>query len=146
MRIVRTMMTGVLLVAISFCFYATAYAQGSNFGTIRGNVTDANGAVIPNAAVQITDATTGISRDITTNGVGDYEVAALKPGKYKVTVTAAGFKSTNMEAVVSGADVVRADFKMEVGAQTESVIVVGGEAGVVGGPERLEVELEGLGR
>jgi len=125
------MMTGVLLVAISLCFYATAYAQGSNFGTIRGNVTDANGAVIPNAAVQITDATTGISRDITTNGVGDYEVAALKPGKYKVTVTAAGFKSTNMEAVVSGADVVRADFKMEVGAQTESVIVVGGEAGVI---------------
>jgi hypothetical protein len=33
--------------------------------------------------------------------------------------------------VVSGSDVVRADLKMEVGAQTENVIVVGGEAGVI---------------
>jgi hypothetical protein len=36
-----------------------------------------------------------------------------------------------MDAVVSGSDTVRADLKLEVGAQTESVIVVGGEAGVI---------------
>jgi protocatechuate 3,4-dioxygenase beta subunit len=43
-----------------------------------------------NAAVQITDQATNLSRDATTNSEGNYEVAALKPGKYKVTVTAAG--------------------------------------------------------
>src|SRR6185369_8176712 len=62
---------------------------------------------------------------------GNYEVVALKPGTYKVTVTATGFKTTNLDAVVSGSDTVRADLKLEVGAQTESVVVVGGEAGVI---------------
>jgi len=87
--------------------------------------------VITNAAVHITDQATGLGRDETTNREGDYEVAALKPGTYKVAVTAPGFKTTTMDAVVSGSDVVRADLKMEVGAQTESVIVVGGEAGLI---------------
>ncbi|HSE21202.1 MAG TPA: carboxypeptidase-like regulatory domain-containing protein, partial [Pyrinomonadaceae bacterium] len=131
MRIRRIMTASVLMVGILCCCYATTYAQGTNLGTIRGTVTDANGAVVTNAAIQVTDQATGISRDVTTNSAGDYEVPALKPGTYKVTVTATGFKTTNMDAVVSGSDVVRADLKLEVGAATESVIVVGGEAGLI---------------
>jgi len=125
------MTASFLIVGILFCLHSATYAQGSNLGTIRGTVTDANGAVITNAAVQITDQATGLSRDVTTNSEGDYEVAALKPGTYKVAVTAPGFKTTNMDAKVSGSDVVRADLKMEVGAQTENVIVVGAEAGLI---------------
>ncbi len=131
MRIGRMMTASLMLVGIVFCFSTTSYAQGTNLGTIRGTITDINGAVLPNAAVRITDQATGISRDFTTNGEGNYEVAALKPGTYKVTVTANGFKTTSMDAVVAGSDTVRADLKMEVGAQTENVIVVGSEAGVI---------------
>ena len=56
---------------------------GTNLGTIRGTVTDANGAVIPNASVKITDKGTGLSRDLTTNGEGNYVAAALKSGTYE---------------------------------------------------------------
>src|SRR5258705_4158035 len=131
MRIVRTIITSFLVAGCLLCFSGTGYSQGTNLGTIRGTVTDANGALIPNAAVQVTDQTTGISRDITTNSEGNYEAAALKPGTYKVTVTAMGFKTTSIDAILSGSDTVRADVKIEVGAQTESVIVVGGEAGII---------------
>jgi len=131
MKIGRITITSLMLVGIFIGFSRTGYAQGSNLGTIRGTITDANGAVLPNAAVLVTDQATGLSRNFTTNGEGDYEVVALKPGKYKVTVTANGFKTTSMDAVVSGSDTVRADMKLEVGAQTENVIVVGGEAGVI---------------
>ena len=131
MRIGRITITSLMLVGIFIGFSRTGYAQGSNLGTIRGTITDANGAVLPNAAVQVTDQATGLSRNFTTNGEGNYEVVALKPGTYKVTVTATGFKTTSMDAVVSGSDVVRADLKLEVGPQTENVIVVGGEAGVI---------------
>src|SRR6476659_5274124 len=131
MKIVRTAMMGILVTGFLLCCIGTAQAQGTNLGTIRGTVTDANGAVLPNAAVQVTDLATGLSRDLTTNSEGNYEVVALKPGTYKVTVTATGFKTTNIDAVVSGSDTVRADLKLEVGAQTDSVIVVGGEAGVI---------------
>lgn len=131
MRIGRITIASIALVGILICFSTTGYAQGSNLGTIRGTVTDANGAVLPNAAVQVTDQATGLSRDMTTNGEGNYEAAALKPGTYKITVTATGFKTSSIDAVLSGADTVRADLKMEVGAQTENVIVVGGEAGLI---------------
>ena len=131
MRIGRIMTASLMLVGIVFCFSTTSYAQGTNLGTIRGTITDANGAVLPNASVRITDQATGISRDLTTNGEGNFEAVALKPGTYKVTVSANGFKTTSMDAVVAGSDTVRADLRMEVGAQTENVIVVGGEAGVI---------------
>src|SRR5215831_11393257 len=88
MRIARTVMTGVVFATGLFLLSITGYSQGTNLGTIRGTVTDPNGATIPNAAVQVTDQATGISRDLTTDGQGNYEAAALKPGTYKVTVTA----------------------------------------------------------
>jgi hypothetical protein len=121
-----------LLIALCFlCGAISAFAQGSNLGAIRGTVTDPNGAIIPNAAVQITDQSTGLSRDLTTNSEGNYEAAALKSGTYKVSVTAAGFKTTITEVAVKGADIVRADLRIEVGAQSESVTITGGEAGLI---------------
>jgi len=131
MKIARTITTSLFIAAGIFCFAASAYAQGTNFGTIRGTVTDPNGANVPNATVQVTDQATGISRDLTTDKDGNYEAAALKPGTYKVTVSASGFKTTTIDAAVQGSDVVRADIKIEVGAQTQNVTIVGGEAGVI---------------
>jgi hypothetical protein len=113
------------------CVSVTIYSQGTNLGTIRGTVTDPNGAVIPNAAVKITDQTTGLSRDVSTDAEGNYEAAALKAGTYKITVSAAGFKTSEVDAVLKGSDVVRADVRTEVGAQSENVLITGGEAGII---------------
>jgi hypothetical protein len=131
MKIVRTVMTGVLVTGFLLCFIGTTYSQGTNLGTIRGTVTDPNGAVIPNAAVQITDKVTGLTRDLTTNGEGNYEAPALKPGRYEVSVTATGFKKTVVEAVLSGSETVRADIKAEVGTQNETVLITGTDAGLI---------------
>ena len=131
MKIVRTIMTSVLVAGFLLCFVGTAYPQGTNLGTLRGTVTDPNGAVIPNAAVKITDQTTGLSRDLTTDAEGNYEAAALKPGTYKISVSASGFKTSEVDAVIKGADVVRADVRTEIGAQSENVLITGGEAGLI---------------
>ncbi|MEP6913657.1 MAG: TonB-dependent receptor, partial [bacterium] len=131
MRIARTIIMSLLVSTSFFCLASPSYSQGTNLGAIRGTVTDPNGAIIPNASVQVTDQTTGISRDLTTDSEGNYEAAALKPGNYKVTVTAAGFKTTVIEAVVKGSDTVRVDVKAEIGAQSETVTVSGEEAGLI---------------
>lgn len=131
MKIVRTIMTSVLVAGFLLCLMSTVYSQGTNLGTLRGTVTDPNGAVIPNATVKITDQTTGLSRDLTTDGEGNYEAAALKPGTYKVSITASGFKTTEVDAVIKGSDVVRADVRAEVGPQSENVLVTGAEAGII---------------
>ena len=121
MRNVRTIITSLLVTGCLIGLAGTGYSQGTNLGTIRGSVTDPNGAVIPNAAVQITDQATGLSRDLTTDSQGNYEAGALKPGNYKVTVTAPGFKTTVADVVVSGSDIVLANIKTEIGAPSESV-------------------------
>src|SRR5215470_14768179 len=131
MRIVRTIISSALALGMLLCVSVTIYSQGTNLGTIRGTVTDPNGAVIPNAAVKITDQTTGLARDVTTDADGNYEALALKPGTYKITVSATGFKTAEVDAVVKGADVVRADVRTEVGAQSENVLITGAEAGVI---------------
>ncbi|HET6975189.1 MAG TPA: TonB-dependent receptor [Pyrinomonadaceae bacterium] len=131
MKILRTVMTSVLVTGVLLCCMSAALAQGTNLGTIRGTVSDVNGAVIPNASVKITDKATGLSRDLTTNGEGNYEAAALKPGSYEVMVVATGFKKTIVETVLNGSETVRADIKAEVGTQNETVTVSGNDAGLI---------------
>src|ERR1043165_3688504 len=131
MKIVRTITRSVLVAGFLLCLISTVYSQGTNLGTLRGTVTDPAGAVIPNAAVKVTDQSTGLSRDLTTDGEGNFEVTALKAGTYKVTVTATGFKTSEVDAVIKGSDVVRADVRTEVGAQSENVLITGAEAGLI---------------
>ncbi|HEY0380220.1 MAG TPA: carboxypeptidase-like regulatory domain-containing protein [Pyrinomonadaceae bacterium] len=126
----RTIIASLLVTFCLFCLASAGYSQGTNLGTIRGTVTDPNGDVIPGAAVQVTDQETGLSRDATTDSQGTYEAAALKPGSYKVTVTAAGFKTTVIDVIVNGTEVVAADVKTEIGAPSESVSITA-EAGLI---------------
>ncbi|HKQ51724.1 MAG TPA: carboxypeptidase-like regulatory domain-containing protein, partial [Pyrinomonadaceae bacterium] len=126
----RTIIASLLVTFCLFCLTSAGYSQGTNLGTIRGTVTDPNGDVIPDAAVQVTDQETGLSRDVTTDSQGTYEAAALKPGNYKVTVTASGFKTTVIDVIVNGAEVVAADVKTEIGAPSESVSITT-EAGLI---------------
>lgn len=118
---------------IAFCFLCGAisvFAQGSNSGAIRGRVTDPNGASVAGASVKITDLGTGIVRDLTTNGDGEYEASTLKSGKYGVTIAAPNFKSSVIEVVLTGSDTVRADAKLEVGIPGETVNVTQ-DAGII---------------
>ena len=121
MRNIRTIITSLLVTGCLLGLAGTGYSQGTNLGTIRGSVTDPNGAVIPSAAVKITDQATGLSRDLTTDSQGNYEAGALKPGNYKVNVTAPGFKTTIVDVVVSVSDIVVTNIKTEIGAPSESV-------------------------
>ena len=123
MRITRTIIASVLVTGWLLCLASTGYSQGTNLGTIRGSVKDPNGAVIANAAVKITDQATGLSRELTTDSDGNYEAGALKPGNYKVNVTATGFKTTVVDVVVNGSDIVVTNIKTEIGAPSESVSI-----------------------
>ena len=85
----------IILVALCFlCGAVSVFAQGTNSGTIRGRVTDPNGASVAGASVKVTDLGTGIDTDLTTNGDGDYEASTLKSGSYRVTITSPNFKSS----------------------------------------------------
>ncbi|HZB87504.1 MAG TPA: TonB-dependent receptor [Terracidiphilus sp.] len=68
-----------------------AQAQTGNAGVIRGTVTDPSGAVIPNAAVHLTNSVSGLDRTTTTDATGQFQFANIPFNPYEVTVTATGF-------------------------------------------------------
>lgn len=68
-------------------------------GTLRGTVTDANGAVVPNATVVVRNKETGLERTVTTSGDGLYNMAFLPIGDYEVEVTRTDFARLRRENV-----------------------------------------------
>jgi hypothetical protein len=64
-------------------------------GAVRGTVTDASGAVVPNAHVVATNVATGVKTTATTDNAGQYALRFLQIGQYKLTIDAAGFTTAN---------------------------------------------------
>src|SRR6266536_557020 len=84
-------MRAVQSMLILICLAGLLFSQGTDLGTIRGTVTDASGAVVPNAKVVLSDLQTNITRELKTNHDGNYEAFGLKAGNYKAEVTMPGF-------------------------------------------------------
>ena len=84
---------GVLLLAATAILASpAAYTQSQSInGSIRGIVTDATGAAVPNASVLIKNLDTGYTRQLSTDSAGLYVAPALPIGHYSVTGSAPGF-------------------------------------------------------
>jgi len=92
-------------------------------GAIRGTVTDPQGAIVPNAAVTITNKATGESRKISTGSDGIYAVENLLPGEYEVKVEAQGFSTQVITAMVQVGNTTTGDAALRVGTKEEIVEV-----------------------
>ena len=62
------------------------------YGSVVGTLTDETGAVVPKATVTVTNTSTGLSRQATTNDIGYYSIPNLPEGSYDLAVAAGGFK------------------------------------------------------
>ena len=100
------------------------FAQGTDLGTITGLVTDNSGAIVPNAKVVILDLATNRPRETKTNAQGEYRVFGLPGGKYQVSITVAGMRTTQITGIeINGSDVIRADAALKVASANETVDV-----------------------
>jgi hypothetical protein len=103
---------------------AAAFAQQET-ATISGTITDATGAIVPNAVVIVTNVQTGISVRTEATEAGTYVVPSLRPGDYSIAVERKGFQKTVRTGVtLQVAQVARIDVTLQTGALTESVEVV----------------------
>jgi hypothetical protein len=112
-------------IAIALLCLAAVCAPAQEFrATISGHVFDASGGAVPSAKIQAVNTATNETNTATTDTSGSYTVPFLRPGVYKVTVTASGFKqSVKDDVTLQVAKVLAVDFNLEVGAVTESVEV-----------------------
>lgn len=103
-----------------------AYAQSNISGDISGVVTDASGAIIPNAQVSVTSVARGDVKNVTTDAAGNFRVSLLSPGSYKVSIAAAGFQTATTSVSVSAGVITPVNIKMAIGQASTTIEVTGG--------------------
>src|SRR5450756_2406999 len=92
--------------------------------TITGTVSDSAGAMVANAEVTVTHTATNLQSVTQTNAEGLYRVQSLRPGAYRVAITAPGFRRLVRDGVeVRGGDVTAINGQLELGNVTETVEV-----------------------
>ena len=103
---------------------AGAYAQTTNSNLV-GTVIDPAKAVVPGAALQLTDRATGAVRSTTSNEAGIFRFTGLTPGTYSLRVQAQGFKTYIEEQISLASSEVRdlGQISLQIGALSEEISV-----------------------
>jgi hypothetical protein len=122
------------LSGVSILFFLAAapaaYSQTMTTDDILGTVTDASGAVVPNAKVTAKLVTTNEIHTAVSNSSGQYRFTLLQPGEYEVTGEATGLKSKTEKFTLLVGQETAINLKLEVQGTTE-VIEVQGEATIL---------------
>ncbi len=118
----------LLTVVVSFVLVVAgarpAFAQMDR-AQLAGSVRDPQGAVVPGAAIELTQVDTGFTRRTSSGAEGLYRFAALPPGSYVLSASKDGFETI----AVSGLELTvgqnrTLDLDMRVGLVTSEVQIV----------------------
>ena len=114
----------ILILLISVAGYAQTFR-----GSINGTVTDQSGAVVASAEVKATNVGTDVTLTTTTTSDGVFAFQDLPLGTYKISVTAAGFKSETIDNVpVTAGNIYNLPVKLNVGSAGTTAIEVSAAA------------------
>jgi Carboxypeptidase regulatory-like domain len=116
----------VIFMCLSLPPGAATFGQTAASGAVVGTVTDAAGAVVSGAAVELLSPATNLKLTARTNSDGQYVFPNVPPGEYTLTVTAQGFRQSVLKARAEVAKSTRGDFRLEVGDLTQQVEVAAG--------------------
>jgi hypothetical protein len=118
MRRVLVLVSAVLLCGTGFAQVTTAI--------VSGRVTDPSKAVIADAKVVAINAGTNTRYERHTDSGGDYTIASLPPGTYRIEVEKAGFRSIiKPDVVLHIQDALVINFEMALGSAAENITVTG---------------------
>lgn len=110
--------------------FTCAVAQ-SDTATLSGRVVDPEGLNIKGAHVVLIDMDRGNTNSTQTNNTGLYVFSSVRPGHYRLEISAAGFRTVNFTGLtVNIQDSLEQNFKLAVGSALESVTVEAAAAAV----------------
>lgn len=90
----------VLLFLVCSSLVVSAFAQTNpTTGQIAGRVTDNTGTGLPGVTLTASNVNTGLTRTTVTEDNGQYVIALLPPGTYRLTAELAGLGTANQERV-----------------------------------------------
>lgn len=114
--------------AIAMFFAVLAWSSSASaqvlYGSLTGIVTDASGAVVPNAKITAVEVSKGIAQNAEADATGIYRITNILPGIYKVTVAAPGFAAqVTGNLGIEGNAVRRLDAQLMPAGASETVTV-----------------------
>jgi len=114
-----------ILVALLAVVAPHLAAQSILTGDVVGTVTDPSGAVVSGATVTLSSVDTGSTQTAKTGSTGGFRFPLVKPGQYKLSVTATGFRTTTQTVSAAVSAVTTANLQLQLGQGTETVEVSG---------------------
>ncbi len=114
-----------VLAAVCIVFsFTQVFAQGAT-ATLSGTLIDQNGAVVPNAKIEIVNPSRGFRRTVTTNHDGTFTVQLLPPGIYTLKAAAMGFAPSEMSDIVLNVnDMIKVNVYLKVGNISQTVEII----------------------
>jgi predicted porin len=103
------------LFLLLLCLAMGAFPVWAQTGaTLSGMVTDQTGAAVPNAAVTIRNAATGVTRTIETDAGGRYQASGLPAGSFEIRAAKQGFADETRTGIsVAAGQSATADIKLQ---------------------------------
>jgi hypothetical protein len=99
-------------------------AHFQSTAVLQGRVVDQNGAVVSQARISAQNIATGLAREGEADSDGNYQIAALPVGNYRVEVRARGFRTEIVEHLnIEVARIVVQNFRLVVGEINQTINV-----------------------
>jgi hypothetical protein len=115
----------VVHLLLGIWLFAGAVSAQTIYGSLAGTVTDASGAVIPDAQVVLRSIEQGTMRELKTDASGFWRAPSLPTGPYQIEVTVKGFEKVIRGPLVVDASVERVvDVTLKPSATQETVTIV----------------------
>jgi hypothetical protein len=111
----------LVLILILAPLYASA--EGSNSGTVHGTVTDASGALIPDATVHLINEVSGLDRTVSTDATGQFFFANVPFNPYRMSVSANGFAPLSQSFEIRSVVGTNLNLVLQVAAADSTVTV-----------------------
>jgi hypothetical protein len=117
----RRVIFAVFAIFYSFSISGIWAQSAGNGGTVYGTVTDATGAIVPDATVAIENPVSGYTRTTTSDSQGHYQFTNVPLNPYHLVVTVKGFSPHHQDV----------DVRSAVPVTVKNVLTVGGESTTV---------------
>jgi hypothetical protein len=109
---------------------ASPASAQSNYAALSGTVFDPQHQVVAGASVQVRSSSTQASRQVSTNEQGAFQVTALLPGEYTLTVEAKGFAPLTQTVNLEVGQQMTLDVELKL-SSVSAVVEVTSEAAVL---------------
>lgn len=115
-RIARvSLLSLVTVLGALVAFLSSPLMAQTNTTSLSGVITDPSGALVPQAAIELSNPATGFLKVIKSGAQGEYTFDQVVPGHYKVTVSAPAFAPQVEEVELLVATPQKINFKLSIG-------------------------------